>query len=154
MAAGVVPQSSCSFRPHAPARTCSSSGPGRLLLPLPRKPRLIGNPSAAWSMRSHVPGAGRAGGGVGPRGRAGAAAEQGRQPAGQGRLDQLRTDEVDVAVDAAGRQDQVLAGDHFRAGADHQLRIDAGLDERVARLADADDPAVADADVALDDAPV
>ena len=61
---------------------------------------------------------------------------------------------MDVAVDAAGRQDQVLAGDDLGAGADHQLRIDAGLDQRIARLADADDPAAADADVALDDAPV
>ena len=58
MAAGVVPQSSCSFRPQAPAATCSSSGSGRLPLPLPRKPRLTGSPSAAWSMRSmfHGPG--------------------------------------------------------------------------------------------------
>ena len=58
MAAGVVPQSSCSFRPMAPARTCSSSGVGRLTLPLPRKPRFIGNASAAASIacRCHGPG--------------------------------------------------------------------------------------------------
>ena len=34
------------------------------------------------------------------------------------------------------------------------LRIDARLNERIAGLADADDAAAADADVALDDAPV
>ncbi len=51
MAAGVVPQSSCSLRPIAPAAICSRSGPGRLVLPLPRKPRFIGNASAASSMR-------------------------------------------------------------------------------------------------------
>ena len=58
MASGVVPQSSCSFRPQAPAAICSSSASGRLVLPLPKKPRLIGSPSAAWSIRSicHGPG--------------------------------------------------------------------------------------------------
>ena len=102
----------------------------------------------------HVPGARRAGGGVGAGGRAGAAADQRRQAGGEGGFDQLRADEMNVAVDAAGRDDQVLAGDDLGAGADDQLRIDAGLDERVAGLADADDAALADADVALDDAPV
>ena len=58
IAAGVLPQSSCSFRPMAPARTCSSSGSGRLTLPLPRKPRFIGKASAAPSIecRCHGPG--------------------------------------------------------------------------------------------------
>ena len=42
MAAGVVPQSSCSFNPMAPARTCSRRGSGVEQLPLPRKPRFIG----------------------------------------------------------------------------------------------------------------
>ncbi len=36
----------------APARTCSSSGSGRLALPLPVKPMFIGKASAAWSMRA------------------------------------------------------------------------------------------------------
>ncbi len=40
--AGVVPQSSCSFRPMAPALICSSSGAAWLALPLPRKPMFIG----------------------------------------------------------------------------------------------------------------
>src|SRR6266849_5927059 len=51
MAAGVVPQSSWSLRPMAPAATCSRRGSGREELPLPRKPRLMGRPSAASSMR-------------------------------------------------------------------------------------------------------
>ena len=58
MAAGVVPQSSCSLRPHAPASICSASGSGRLALPLPRNPKFIGKASAACSMRSDVPGPG------------------------------------------------------------------------------------------------
>ena len=52
MAAGVVPQSSCSFRPQAPAAICSSSGAAVEALPLPRKPKLIGQASAAWSIRA------------------------------------------------------------------------------------------------------
>ncbi len=58
IAAGVVPQSSWSFNPIAPASICSSSGATCDALPLPRKPRFIGNASAACSMRSmcHGPG--------------------------------------------------------------------------------------------------
>ena len=41
-AAGVVPQSSCSFKPIAPASTCWRSASGRAALPLPRKPRSDG----------------------------------------------------------------------------------------------------------------
>ena len=51
IAAGVVPQSSCSFSAQAPARICSISAAGRVALPLPKKPRFIGSPSAACSMR-------------------------------------------------------------------------------------------------------
>src|SRR3569832_1615018 len=51
IAAGVVPQSSCSLRPIAPAVICSSRASGRLALPLPRKPMFIGRPTAACSMR-------------------------------------------------------------------------------------------------------
>ena len=109
MAAGVVPQSSCSFRPMAPASTCSRSAPGRLALPLPRKPRFIGKASAACSMRSMFHGPGRAGGGKGAGGRAGAAAEHGGHAAGQRFFDLLRADEVDVGVDAAGGDDVALA---------------------------------------------
>ncbi len=58
MVAGVVPQSSCSFRPMAPAATCSRSGSGRLALPLPRKPRFMGKASAACSMRCMCQGPG------------------------------------------------------------------------------------------------
>ena len=52
MAAGVVPQSSCSFRPIAPAAICSSRPSGSELLPLPVKPKLSGSVSVACSIRS------------------------------------------------------------------------------------------------------
>ena len=58
MAAGVVPQSSCSFSPQAPASTCSLMPAGLLVLPLPKKPRFIGKPSAACSMRPRCQGPG------------------------------------------------------------------------------------------------
>ncbi len=58
MAAGVVPQSSCSLRPMAPASICSTSGPGSETLPLPVKPMFIGKASAALSICAmcHGPG--------------------------------------------------------------------------------------------------
>ena len=58
MAAGVVPQSSCSLRPLAPAAICSSSGAGSLALPLPSRPQFTGSGSAASSIRAmfHGPG--------------------------------------------------------------------------------------------------
>src|SRR5579885_1504075 len=51
-------QSSCIFKPQAPASICSRSPSGRLLLPLPKKPTLTTNSSALWYMRPifHGPG--------------------------------------------------------------------------------------------------
>ncbi|MNR13002.1 hypothetical protein D3C85_1293840 [compost metagenome] len=57
-----------------------------------------------------------------------------------------------MGVDAAGGDDLALGGDHLGAGADRDG--DAGLDVRVAGLADGGDAAVLHADVGLDDAPV
>src|SRR5690606_30835939 len=99
-----------------------------------------------------VPGPGRAGGGEGAGGRAGAAAEHGGDARGQGLVDLLRADEVDVAVDAAGGDDHTFAGDDLGARADDDLH--AGLGVGVAGLADGGDAAVLQADVGLDDAPV
>ncbi len=57
-----------------------------------------------------------------------------------------------MRVDAAGGDDAALAGDRLGAGPDHD--VDARLDVGVAGLADADDAAVADADIGLDDPPM
>ena len=51
MAAGVVPQSSCSFRTEAPARTISSSASGREALPLAEISMFTGTESIAAIMR-------------------------------------------------------------------------------------------------------
>jgi hypothetical protein len=59
-----------------------------------------------------------------------------------------------VAVDAAGREDPAVPGEHLGAGADDQVRVDAVHRVRVAGLAQRHDAAVADADVGLDDPPV
>jgi hypothetical protein len=58
MALGVVPQSSCSFNPQAPAATISMRAPGREALPLPSSPTLTGSPSIARSMRPMCQGPG------------------------------------------------------------------------------------------------
>ena len=67
-------------------------------------------------------------------------------------LDLLRTDEMDVAVEAAGGEDLAFTRDHVRAGADDDG--DTRLDVGIAGLADAGDHAVLDRDVGLHDAPV
>ena len=137
IAAGVVPQSSCSFSPIAPASTCSTSGPARLALPLPRKPRFIGNASAASSIRWMCQGPGVQVVAKVPVAGPGAAADHRRHAGHQRLVDLLRTDEVDVRVDAAGGDDHPLAGDDLGAGADDD--VDPGLDVGIAGLADAGD---------------
>src|SRR5258707_4105 len=87
-----------------------------------------------------VPRTGRAGGGVGPGSRAGAAAQHGRDAGHQRFFDLLRADEVDVGVEAAGGEDFSFAGDHFGAGTDDDG--DARLDIRITGLADRVNPPV------------
>ena len=100
----------------------------------------------------HVPRPGRAGRGKGAMRRAGAAAEH-RGDAGHQRvLDLLRADEMDVAVEPAGGEDLALARDHVGAGTDHDGH--AGLDIRIAGLADGADVAFLDGDIGLHDPPV
>ena len=85
-------------------------------------------------------------------GRAGAAAEHRRDAGIQRRLDLLRRDEMDMAVDAAGGEDAAFAGDDLGARADDDG--DGGLGVGIARLADGGDAAVLQADIGFDDAPM
>src|ERR1700682_5323460 len=102
----------------------------------------------------HVPRARRAGRRVGPGGGTGAAATPRGNAARQrlGRL--LRTDEMDVRVDAAGGEDEALPGDRLGGDADHHARRDALHRVGIARLADALDAALLDPQVGLVDAGV
>ncbi len=152
MAAGVEPQSSCSFSPSAPARICSRSAAGPDPLPLPRKPKFSGNASTASIHPPNVPRARRARRGFRSGRRTGAAADQ-RGDAGVKRVGNLiRRDEVDVGVDRAGGQDVPFAGEHLGGRADFQARRDAVHHARIAGFADRRDAAVPDADVGLVDA--
>src|SRR5438132_12935662 len=58
IAAGVVPQSSCSLSAQAPAVIISTSDAGREALPLPEIPRLTGNASNDWIIRPMCQGPG------------------------------------------------------------------------------------------------
>src|ERR1700753_1325293 len=58
IAAGVVPQSSCSLSAQAPALTISTSAAGRDALPLPEMPRLTGNASNDCIIRAICQGPG------------------------------------------------------------------------------------------------
>ena len=99
-----------------------------------------------------VPGAGRAGGGEGA-GRGPGAAAQHRGDAGHERfVDLLRADEMDVRVEAACGEDLAFARDHLGPGPDNDG--DAGLDVRIAGLADRRDQPVLEAHVGLHDPPV
>ena len=152
MAAGVVPQSSCSFRPMTPGRDLLPSGLRRLALPLPSRPKFIGNESDRLQHAVDVPRARRAGRGRGPGRGAGAAADHGRDAGVERLLDLLRADHVNVRIDASGRYDHALARDDLGRRADHD--VDAGLNVGIAGLADGADATVLDADVGFDDAPV
>src|SRR5262245_40240213 len=99
-----------------------------------------------------MPGSRRAGCRRGAGSRAGAAAKHRRDAAAERVLDLLRTDEMDVRIDAAGGDDPALAGDRLGPGPDHDVH--AGLYIGVAGLADAADAAIADADIGFDDAPM
>ncbi len=99
-----------------------------------------------------VPRPRRAGGGKGAGGRAGAAAGHGGDAAAQGLFDQLRANEMDVAVKAAGGDDGAFATDNFSARANDDVHARLGVG--VAGLANRHDAAVLEADVGLDDAPV
>ena len=131
IAAGVVPQSSCSLRPMAPASTCSLSASGRLALPLPRKPRFIGKASAACSMRAMCQGPGVQVVALVPVAGPVPPPIMVVTPRHQRFFDLLRADEVDVRVDAAGGDDHAFAGDDFGAGADDD--VDRRLDVRDCR---------------------
>ena len=96
-----------------------------------------------------VPFPGSAGRRVGPVRRSGAAANEGGDTARDGMLDLLGTNEMDVSIDPAGGDDASLACDDLGGGADGHG--DAILNERVARMTDADDAPRLDADVRLDD---
>ena len=152
IAAGVVPQSSCSFRQAAPARIISSSAAGREALPLPAKARLTGRPSAACSMRARCQGPGVQVVADGAGRRAGAAADQRGDAGGERLLDLLRTDEMDVAVDAAGGEDLALAGDDLGAGADDD--VDAGWTSGLPALPIFAMRPFGDRDIGLHDAPM
>ena len=91
-------------------------------------------------------------GGVGAVGGSCPSSDHGGHARGQGGGDLGGGDEVNMGVDASGRQDAVLAGDHLRGGADDD--VDVVHDVRVARSADSADDAVADGNVGLVDAGV
>ncbi len=80
-----------------------------------------------------VPRARRAGRGVGPGRRTGAAADQRREPGVKRVGNLVRRDEVDVRVDAAGGQDVSFAGENLGGRADLETRRDAVHDSGVAR---------------------
>ena len=89
-----------------------------------------------------MPGTRGDGGGLAPLGGTGATADQGSDAVAERLVHDLRTDEVDVTVDPAGRDDLAVAGDDLGGRPDHEIWMDAVHRVRVPRLAQRDDPAV------------
>src|SRR6185369_2245135 len=84
--------------------------------------------------------------------RPGAAAEHRGDAGHQRLLDLLRTDEMNVGVEAAGGEDFSFARDHLGARTDDDG--DIRLDVRIAGLADRGNAALLEADVGFHNAPV
>ena len=61
---------------------------------------------------------------------------------------------MNVRVDPAGGEDQSFASNDVRAHADHEQRIDAVHDVRIAGFADCADQPILYSDVGFDDPPV
>ena len=154
MAAGVVPQSSCSLKPAAPPRNCSHMASADTVLPLPSSATFSGQVSSASSMRARCQAPGRDGGGLAALGGAGAAGDDRGDAAAERLLHDLRTDQVHVAVDGAGGDDAAVARDDLGGGPDHQVGCTPDMMSGLPALPIADDAAVANADVGLDDSPV
>src|SRR6478735_2273284 len=94
------------------------------------------------------------GGGLAALRRTGAACDDGGDSAAEGLLLDLRTDQVNVTVDATRGHDPSVARDDLCRRTDHQGGMYSGHDVGVAGLTDRDDPAIANPDIGLDDSPV
>ena len=154
IAAGVVPQSSCSLKPPAPPRSCSHIDSSRTVLPLPSSSTLTGHGSIASSIRARCQAFGVTVVALVPSAGPVPPPMIVVMPLASAVVQDLRADQVDVAVDPAGGEDLAVAGDDLGPRPDHQVRVHAVHGVRVAGLAERHDPAVPDADVGLDDAPV
>ena len=78
------------------------------MLPLPVKPKLSGKRIHRLQHRPEIKRRGRAGRRAGADRRAGAAADHRRESGGDGFVRLLRTDEMNVRVESARRDDQSL----------------------------------------------
>ncbi len=135
IAAGVVPQSSCSLKPPTPASACSRSPASLTGVALAQQQHVDRVLVEREQHLADRPRRRRAGRRARALGGPGAAADQRRHPRGDRLVDDLRADEVHVRVDPARGQDAALAGDDLGRRADLQLRVDAVHHVRVARFA-------------------
>ena len=121
---------------------------------LAQKPQVDGVGVGGLQHSGQVPPSRCAGRRVRAGARSGAAAQHRGDPRRDGVFDLLRSDEVNVRVDPAGGEDQSFASNDVRAHADHEQRIDAVHDVRIAGFADRADQPNLYSDVGFDDPPV
>ena len=101
---------------------------------------------------AQIPGPRCTGGCLGTGGRARSTADHGGHARHQRLFHLLRADEVDMGINATGRQNTAFARDHFSPRANDD--IDTILNIGVARLANAVNTSCLDPHIRLDDAPV
>ena len=101
-----------------------------------------------------MPRAGGHGGGLAALRGAGATADDRRDARAERFSKNLRTDQVDMAVDGARSGDQSIAGDHLGGRTDDEVPVHPGHDVGIAGLADGGDASAPNTEVGLDDSPM
>src|SRR5580700_4878384 len=137
--------------------TCSCSdlfneACGRARVALTEDPEIHWKGISRLKYPLNMPRARRAGCGIRARGGSSASAHHRGQTGKQRFRDLLRADEMDVYIDAAGRDDLSFASDRFRARSDDNIYI--RLNIRVSSLADCRNMAIFNADISFYDSPV
>src|SRR5207247_1931442 len=88
-------------------------GPGQAAVALPKKAEVDRKGLRGLQHPFDIPGARRAGGGIGAGRGSAAAAQKGRKTGRNRRLAKLGTDEMNMAVDATSRDNQILPRDYL-----------------------------------------
>ena len=94
----------------------------------------------------------RTGGRIGTRRRPGATAKHCRDSTGERLVDLLRANKMNMRIEATGRHDMPLGGNHLSTCTNHHTFGHASLNQWISRVADAGDASILDSDIRFDDA--
>ena len=94
----------------------------------------------------------RTGGRIGTSGGPGATAKHCRDSTGECLVDLLRANKMNMRIEATGRHDMPLGGNHLSTCTNHHTFGHASLNQWISRVADAGDAPIFDSDIRFDDA--